>query len=144
DAISEAWARYVPAGGPRMLMSQISDRLADLEAAVAADRPAQVHRAALDVAEAGLDLQLRYRPPAEVDRDRLRVRASHLLVDAAAGDPEAVDGDVVVLDALLARIGPPAGPAGAMLASTMSELRAAAAGKDLIRAATAAEALAKP
>jgi hypothetical protein len=54
--------------------------------------------AALDLVQAVLDLELRYRPPAEIDRARFDLWARQAQVDAVAGRPSAVAGDVAVLE----------------------------------------------
>lgn len=143
-AMTEAWTRYAPGGETGLLLSEMSDRLADLVAAAAGRRPARLQRAAIEVAHAGLDLQLRHRPRADVDRDRLRLWARHVLVDAAAGDGGAVAGDVVVLDALRARLAPAPGPAQAGLDTALVDLRVAASSGDMGAAAAAATSLFAP
>ena len=59
---------------------------------------------AFDVANAALDLQLRYRPPAEIDQERFDLWARRLTIDAAAGNAVAVTGDLVVLEWIRDRI----------------------------------------
>jgi len=59
---------------------------------------------AFDVANAALDLQLRYRPPAEIDRERFDLWARRLTVDAKAGNANGVIGDLVVLEWIRDRI----------------------------------------
>lgn len=139
DAMTAAWKRYATTLGAGMLEAQMSDRLADLVAAAAGRRSARVPRAALDVAEASLDLQLRHRPPADVDRDRLGLLAGRLSVDAMAGDPDAVDSALVALEATRARIDVPPGPARATLDAALADLGVAVRSKDL--AATVARSL---
>ena len=48
--------------------------------------------AAIDVAQSTLDLELRYRPPAEIDRARFELWTRQILVDGAAGDMGGVNG----------------------------------------------------
>jgi hypothetical protein len=50
-----------------------------------------------DVANASLDLQLRYRPAVKINLARFELWARQLLVDAAAKDAAAVHGDVTTL-----------------------------------------------
>jgi hypothetical protein len=59
---------------------------------------------AFDVAQTALDLQLRYRPPAEIDRERFDLWARRLTVDAKAGNAVGVTGDLVVLEWIRDRI----------------------------------------
>src|SRR5215207_8982950 len=56
------------------------------------------------VANTALDLQLRYRPPAEIDRERFDLWARRLVVDANAGNAAGVTGDLVVLEWIRDRI----------------------------------------
>jgi len=49
------------------------------------------------VADASLDLQLRYRPVVQINLARFQLWARRLLVDAAANNAAAVQGDVTTL-----------------------------------------------
>ena len=60
--------------------------------------------AAIDVAQSALDLQLRHRPVAEVDRARLGLWARQVEVDASARDLASVAGDVATLEWVRDRI----------------------------------------
>jgi len=144
DEMTAAWQRNPAGKAPKMLVSQMNDRFADLVGAVAARHPATVQLAAIGVAQASLDLQLRHRPPGEVDRDRLRLGARQLQMDATSGDTAAVDSDVVVLDAVWARIGQPPGPARAPLDAALLDLQGAASARDLARVSTIAGSLPVP
>jgi hypothetical protein len=59
---------------------------------------------AFDVANTALDLQLRYRPPAEIDRERFDLWARRLIVDAKADNAVGATGDLVVLEWIRDRI----------------------------------------
>jgi hypothetical protein len=98
EQLSTAWDARRAGDVPGRLETQMSDALDALSRAVGARKPHEAGHAALDVAEAGLDLELRYRPPARIDLARFELRARRLLLDAAAGDAAAVTGDVTVLD----------------------------------------------
>ena len=65
---------------------------------------ALARRSAFDVAQTALDLQLRYRPPAEVDRRRFDLWARRLSTDAKTGNTIGVTGDLVVLEWIRDRI----------------------------------------
>jgi hypothetical protein len=54
--------------------------------------------AAVGVAQAALDLGLRHRPQAEIDRARFEVWAQRLILDARANDAAAVSGDLATLE----------------------------------------------
>ena len=66
-------------------------------AVTARDQLAAWH-SALDLRLAVLDLQLQFRPPAEIDRARLDLWAQRVLVDAGAADLDATSGDVATLE----------------------------------------------
>jgi hypothetical protein len=74
--------------------------------AVAIDRRElqQASRAALDAQQRTLELEVHYRPAAEVDTERFRLMASRLELDAEAGDLDAVRDDVAALSDLRDRI----------------------------------------
>ena len=94
--MATAWDA-IARGAPERLSAQMSAALDALDRAVGARERVQASLAALDVAQAALDLGLRYRSPAEVDAARFRLWARQLAVDALAGDPGAVMGDVAAL-----------------------------------------------
>jgi hypothetical protein len=75
-----------------------------LEEAVDARDRAGAQQAAVDAAQAALDLRLQYSPVAEVDRGRFQVWLRQLLVDAAREDPAAIEGDVSTLEWIRDRI----------------------------------------
>ena len=59
---------------------------------------AEAGTAAIDVAQSALDLELRYRPPAEIDLARFELWARQILVDASASDMGGITGDVATLE----------------------------------------------
>ena len=69
-----------------------------LEAAVTRLSDEQTDAAALEVLDAALDLKLRYRRPAEIDRARFALWARRLAVDAGARNAEGVRGDLATLE----------------------------------------------
>jgi hypothetical protein len=98
DALSAAWKAYpVEQRSPR-LASEMSRALKGLSVAIDARNKARAGTAAIDVAESTLDLELRYRPPAEIDRARFELWARQLLVDSAARNMDGVRGDVATLE----------------------------------------------
>ncbi len=94
----------VEAGMPERLATRMIDALDALDRAVGARNRLQASLAALDVAQASLDLELRYRPPAEVDLARLDLWARQLVTDAGAEHAAAVRGDVTTLEWIRDRI----------------------------------------
>jgi hypothetical protein len=84
----------------------VDGRRRDRASAVPVDARRRVlaRDAALDVVQAALDLELRYRAPAAVDRGRLDLWARRVQVDAEAGRRAAVKGDVAVLEWIRDRV----------------------------------------
>ena len=91
------WTTLRAGGVPERLGTQMSQALHALAAAIGAHNSQAVQQAALEVANATLDLQLRYRPAVQINLARLRLWARKLLVDAAANNAAAVHGDVTTL-----------------------------------------------
>ena len=140
--MAAAWKRTGRTGVPGLLGDQMTATLDALRKAVAARDPVRTRQAALAAEQAALDLQLRHRPPAAVDLDRLDLWARRLLVDAAARDRGAVAGDVATLRVIWDRAGhglPP--PAASRVAAGLAALEKAAGGKDLDATAAAVPAL---
>jgi hypothetical protein len=98
-----AWDTYQKGAVPRLLAVQMRDALRALDSTVAARKPAAASQAAIDAGLASLDLQLRYRPAAEIDRARLGLWKRQLLVDRAAGLSTAVASDLATIRAISAR-----------------------------------------
>jgi len=96
--VTAAWDAYSGGEVPPYLATEMDRALDDLAAAVDAREPAPAGTAAIDVAQSTADLQLRYRPPAEIDRVRFDLWARQLMVDAAAGDLGGMRGDVTTLE----------------------------------------------
>jgi len=103
--MNDAWAAFRAGGNvPKMLAAQMSDALDALARAVGARNPAEACHAAIVVAEASLDLQLRHRPPAEIDLARFDLWVRQFLVDAEASDYAAVKGDLATLEWIVERL----------------------------------------
>lgn len=95
DEMTAAW-RSVRQGEPDRLGTQMQSAL-DAMGRDVRKHDRSTRSAAVDAALAGLDLQMRYRSPVEVNRDRFIVWASRLGVDARAGYRAGVIGDVSTL-----------------------------------------------
>jgi hypothetical protein len=98
EAMTAAWDAYRAGGVPARLAAEMSRALDLLARAVDARDPTQAGTAAIDVAQSTLDLELRYLPPAEIDRARFELWARQVQVDAADGDLAGVSGDVATLE----------------------------------------------
>jgi hypothetical protein len=82
---------------PKRLRAELRDAVAMLAQAIRARESRRASLAALGVVNASLDLQLRYRPPREIDLARRRLWRLRLEVDKAAADRSAARGDAAVL-----------------------------------------------
>jgi hypothetical protein len=147
EAMTSAWAVHQASGRvPPLLdvrMGQALDALAGdpLRPAVDARNPEGARAAALDVQMAGLDLQLQYRPPADIDLGRFGVWASQLLVDTASDEPDPghVAGDVTSLEWIWDRIAHTLDDTDvADIEAQLEDLRTAADDEDMTAAAEAA------
>jgi hypothetical protein len=145
-AMSAAWGTYrARRAVPKLLEAQMHRALAALAGDAISpalnDRSvAGASKAAIDVTQAGLDLKLRHRSPAEIDLARLQLWARQLLVDAASQEPgPTVTGDVVSLELIRDRIAHTLQSSDAQqLDSQLRELRVAAETGEFSKAAEAA------
>jgi len=97
--------------------------------------------AALDVAQASLDLQLPFTPPTAIDRARFELWARQLVVDSARLEPNPglVASDVTTLEWVWDRFAHTLDPAAvADIEAQLADLRAAADDEDVAAAAAAA------
>jgi hypothetical protein len=103
--------------------------------------PEGARNAALDVEMAALDLELQYRPPAEIDLGRLNVWANQLAVDSASDEADAghIAGDVSSIEWVWDRIADRFEEADVdAIGGQLKDLRAAADDEDTAAAAEAA------
>jgi hypothetical protein len=98
DDLSRAWDRYRAGEVPPRLIPPMQRALDQLAAAVADRDRKRAGTAAIDVAQATLDIELRHRPPTEIDLARFELWARQALVDAGADDPAGVAGDLATLE----------------------------------------------
>jgi hypothetical protein len=122
---------------PPRLVQPTDDALGALSRAVTARDLLEARHNALDLTLAVLDLQLQFRPPAEIDRARFDLWVQQVLVDAVAGDLDATSGDVAALEWVRDRIVRDLDSVVATrIDADLAELRSAVADDDL-EAATA-------
>jgi hypothetical protein len=93
-----AWETYRAGDVPRLIEPRMNLALASLARAVRTEERVEARNAAIQAARSSLDLQLRYRPQAEVDLARMDLWAAQLLVDEAARDADGVGADQFALD----------------------------------------------
>jgi hypothetical protein len=97
-AMEAAWQTYRTGDVPRLIEPRMNEALAVLARAVRSRQMAEARTAAIQAARSSFDLQLPYRPEAEVDLARMDLWAAQLLVDDAAGDADGVGADAFALD----------------------------------------------
>jgi hypothetical protein len=102
--MTAAWDDFSVGDVPARLGAQMRRALRALGRSVDTRDPKMAAQGALDVANASLDLQLRYRPPAYIDAARLELWARQLILDAVARDAAAVLGDITTLEWIRDRI----------------------------------------
>lgn len=137
DAMTTAWESYRSNGLPPMLETQMGEALDMLTDAVADESisgadATETIQAAINVARASLDFELRYRPVTEVDHDRFGLWVHQLRLDAAADDAGSVKGDVTAMEWVWNRFAHSMADAdGATIESLLGDLRNAADAEDL-------------
>jgi hypothetical protein len=97
-SMNRSWQAFRAGQVPARLEARMSRALAGLTDAVAGRDSRAAQPAAIDVAQNGLDLQLRHRPQAEIDRGRFELWARRLVVDAKAEDAPGIRGDLATLE----------------------------------------------
>ena len=98
-AVTAAWHDYPELGKvPPRLKPPVNVAVDALSRAVDARDQRRVATAAIDVGQAALDIELRYRPPAEIDLARFELWARQLIVDAEANRLDWVNGDIAGLE----------------------------------------------
>lgn len=138
-AMTAAWEAYRAGGVPPLLDTQLSDAMAALVDVIDARDPAETRQAALNVAMADLDFQLRYLPPAEIDLARFELWTRQVLIDADADDSGALAGDVTTLIWINDRIAHTLdGAAADQIDMALDQLQAAVDADDSAAAAAAA------
>jgi len=103
EPLAGDWATYSEGEVPPFLAAEMDRAQQELGAAIEARDPEAAGTAAIDVAQSALDLQLRYRPPAEIDLARFELWARQVEVDAAADNVGGMRGDVTTLEFVLER-----------------------------------------
>jgi hypothetical protein len=131
--LAPAWRGYKSSGeAPPRLRPPMDRALGSFARAARARDRLRAGTAAIDVAQAALDLELRYRPVAAIDRARFELWARQIEVDAEAHDLGGVRGDLATMELVRDRFA--AGLDGvdrARINSTLLALRDSVENKDL-------------
>ena len=125
--VQQTWSNARAHARPPRIAAEMARALSDVARGLAARDRATAGTAAVGVERTVLDLELRYRSPASVDRDRFALWTRQAEVDAAAADRGAVHGDVSALEWIRDRFAPALGPLDrTRLDTELTELRALA------------------
>ncbi len=92
------------AAAPALIAKALDAAIAVLGKAVAGRKTGPVAAAAVEVAQSGLDLELRYRPVTVVDVGRFHLHAQQLRIDAAGDDAAGVAAEVATLEWIRDRV----------------------------------------
>ncbi len=101
--LTDLWEGFKQGEVPPLLEAQMDQALEALADAIDARDIKEAGHAAIDVAQASQDLQLRHKAPARIDRARFELWCEQLIIDAEEEDVAGVKGDVTVLEWTLDR-----------------------------------------
>lgn len=104
DELDAGWEVHRSSGVPRLVEPLVTEALDALRSAVEEEDSAAAGQSAIEAARLSLDLQLRHRPPLEIDVARFDLWLAQLELDAAAEDAALVNGDYFALDYVRDRI----------------------------------------
>ncbi len=111
---------------PKPVAALVTRSLRALRDAVRAHDATQSARVAVALGQSALDLELRHRPPSEIDVARFELWTQQLRIDAATRDRRAVAGDVATLEWIRDRFPAGIGPdARAEIDARLRDLRVA-------------------
>jgi hypothetical protein len=103
--MASSWNAYLQSGEAAVRLKAPGNRaLKALEVAIENHKTTKALQAAIAASDAGLDLQLQYRPVDDIDMARLDLWARQVIVDAGTKDLGKVTGDVAVLEWIRDRI----------------------------------------
>jgi len=137
-----AWDTVRGGNVPRLIEPRMDEALHVLARTVRSRQATAARDAAIQAARSSFDLQLPYRPAAEIDLARMDLWAAQLLVDEAAGDAGGVGADAFALDYVRDRIRAAVDARDLTRINTeLGTIQVAVVDEDLALAAAAAERL---
>jgi len=140
--MQRAHASLTPDEVPVLIGPWLDRAMGSLATAVRAHDAGRARQASIDTEQRVLDVELRYRPPTEINVDRMDLWAAQLQADAANRDVEAVNGDVFSLFYIRDRIVESLSPEVRTEVNTqVGHVQVAGPDGDLARATKAATAL---
>jgi len=105
ETIDRTWDKFEGSNQvPPLLEAQMEEAMDALEAGVDAKDADEVRQASIQIAHASLDVELRYRSPADVDKDRIGIWQRQITHDQQTGNPGDVIGDRATIQAIRDRI----------------------------------------
>lgn len=93
-----AFADLPQAGQPPAIVAELRRAVGAAQRAVASRNARRASQAAIDATRSVLDLQLRYQPPAAIDRGRFELWCDQLLLDATTRNAAGASGDLATLE----------------------------------------------
>jgi len=140
--MQSAWTSLTPEEVPVLIEPWLTRAMGSLATAVAGRKAADARQAAIDAEQRILDIELRYRPPVEINLTRFDLWAAQLETDAANHDAASVNGDVFTLFYIRDRILSSLTPEQVTSVNTeIGRLQVAGADGNLARATAAAASL---
>jgi hypothetical protein len=137
-----AWDTVRGGNVPRLIEPRMDEALRVLARTVRSRQATAARDAAIQAARSSFDLQLPYRPAAEIELARMDLWAAQLLVDEAAGDAGGVGADAFALDYVRDRIRAAVDARDLTRINTeLGTIQVAVVDEDLALAAAAAERL---
>jgi hypothetical protein len=142
STMDAAWRTFRAGEVPRLEVPWMTRAISGLEDAVRGKDELRSRQAAIEAEQRIIDLELRYRQPVDINLARMDLWTRQLLVDAAARDASAVNGDVFTLfymrDRILGALTPEQRTSANVL---IDRLQVAGADHAVVRAAAAASKL---
>jgi hypothetical protein len=141
--MNAAWKTLRSGKQPPRIAEQLSKTLAALTRSMRKRALRRAAQEAIAVSQSAFDLELRYRPPLEIDAAQFHLCTQQFRLDAAGGDLAGATGDVAVLEWIRDRIAYTLEPAGRReIDARLGALRAATDARNLPAAADHAARLA--
>ncbi len=135
DRINALWKAISATPQPPRVTAAMTAALKAANSAVDEQDPAAAAQASVLVAQAALDLELRYQPTEQIDVDRFHLHAQQLRVHAAANSAAGVLDEVAVLEWTSQRLGDRFHQADGRLDEQLRDLRRSAEAGNLTSAA---------